>query len=130
MASNPTRTLDLAAGLLTIHRLSPDQPLPPALPGLAWYSVTRTAEEVSIVAPADFALESERQEPGWRRISVRGPLDFSDTGILAGIAAPLAEAGVSIFVLSTFDTDHILVRDRQLALARKTLTEAGYPWRT
>ena len=130
MALNPTLTLELADGHLTIHRLPADRPLPAKVSELSWVSISRTPDELSIVAPADFDLPSERRETGWRRLTVRGPLDFDDTGILAGLSGPLAAAGVSIFVISTFDTDHLLVRDSQVALARRTLEEAGYLWRT
>ena len=65
-------------------------------------------------------------EDGWRAFKVLGPLDFSLTGILSAIAAPLAEAGISIFALSTYDTDYVLVRAHALDSACAVLSAAGY----
>ena len=62
----------------------------------------------------------------WRAIRVAGPLDFELTGILSSIAAPLAECGVSIFALSTYDTDYVLVREESLDRAVAALTAAGH----
>ncbi len=88
-------------------------------------SVSRTAEELSIVCPeprvpAAIAGES-RVERGWRAFKVEGPLDFALTGILARLSGCLAEAGVSIFAISTFDTDYLLVREAQFAMASTAL---------
>ncbi|HEY0836909.1 MAG TPA: ACT domain-containing protein [Azospirillum sp.] len=84
-------------------------------------SVTRTAEELSVVCPEHRVPEGVRAERGWRAFKVDGPLDFALTGILAGLAAPLADAGVSIFALSTFDTDYLLVRAPDVERAVTTL---------
>lgn len=91
-----------------------------------FFSVTRTADELSIVCPEGDAPEGARVESGWRAIKVEGTRDFSLTGILASISAPLAEAGVSIFALSTFDTDYFLVKEAKLGRARDVLSEAGH----
>ena len=68
-------------------------------------------------------IQSER---GWRALQVLGPLDFSLTGILAGLAGTLAQAEISLFAISTYDTDYILVRDANLADACQSLQAAGY----
>lgn len=65
-------------------------------------------------------------ERGFRIFEVAGPLDFSLTGVLAAIAAPLAQVGVSIFAISTFDTDYVLVREHDLAKAVEALRGAGH----
>ena len=65
-------------------------------------------------------------QTGWRCFSVAGPLDFSLTGIIASLSVPLAEAGIPIFTISTFDTDHILIRDHQVNHAIKILETAGH----
>ncbi len=62
----------------------------------------------------------------WALISVSGPLDFSLVGILESLLAPLASAGVSVFTVSTFDTDHVLVRDGDLERALSALRAAGH----
>jgi hypothetical protein len=67
-----------------------------------------------------------RAERGWRAFKVEGPLDFSLTGILSRIAAPLTDAGVSIFAISTFDTDYVLVRESALEKAKRALTDSGH----
>lgn len=73
-------------------------------------SVTRTAGELSVVCPEHRVPDGVRAERGWRAFKVDGPLDFAATGILAGLAVPLADAGIPIFAVSTFDTDTLLVR--------------------
>ena len=64
--------------------------------------------------------------PGWRWLRVIGPLDLSEIGILASIAAPLARAEIPIFVVSSFETDHLLIRAPRLEAARQALEEAGW----
>jgi len=65
-------------------------------------------------------------EKGWRCLRVEGPLDFSLTGILASLAAPLSAAGISIFAISTYDTDYLLVKEEQLGSAINTLRQYGH----
>src|SRR4051812_26318146 len=81
-------------------------------------AVVRTAHELSGVCDADAApADATVIEPGWAVLAVVGPLDLSLTGVLASISRPLADAGVSIFAVSTFDTDYILVRRADVATA-------------
>ena len=65
-------------------------------------------------------------EPGWRALQVDGPLDFMLTGVLASLALPLADAGISIFAISSYDTDYVLVKQDKLAGAIDTLRKAGH----
>ena len=67
-----------------------------------------------------------RAEPGWRCVKVIGPLNFGLTGILVSVASPLAEAGVSVFALSTYDTDYFLLRQADLTTAKRILAEEGH----
>ena len=67
-----------------------------------------------------------RAQRGWRALAVEGPLDFALTGVLAAVAVPLAEAGISIFAVSTYDTDYVLVRADRLADAVAALRGAGH----
>ncbi len=110
---------------LAVCRLVPDAALPD---WLSWTggltAVCRTAEELSLVCREDELPEGVRAERGWRAFKVGGPLDFALTGILAGLAAPLAEAGISIFAISTFDTDYLLVRAADLERAREVLAKS------
>jgi hypothetical protein len=119
-------TLSLLPGILAVCRLERDAPIPAwalqAGPHQSLVSVTRTSEELSIVCAQDLLPPGARAERGFRAFKVAGPLDFSLTGVLASLTTPLAEAGVSVFAVSTFDTDYLLVREVQLAAARKTLS--------
>jgi hypothetical protein len=118
-------SLRTLAGELAVCRLPTDAPAPAPGAGALW-SVTRTADELSIVCPVADAPAGAEVEGGWRALKVAGPLDFALTGILAAIAAPLAEAGVSIFAVSTYDTDYVLVRDAALPAAAAALRRAGH----
>jgi hypothetical protein len=89
-------------------------------------SVTRTAEETSIVCAAARIPARVRAERGWRALRVRGPLSFDLTGVLASVLAPLAVAQVPVFALSTYDTDHVLVRASDLGRAVEALVAAGH----
>jgi uncharacterized protein len=89
-------------------------------------SITRTPDELSVVCAEEAVPAGVRAEHGFRCLSVVGPLDFSATGILASFASPLAEAGVSVFVVSTFDTDLVLVRQALLSQAVAVLRAAGH----
>ncbi|WP_412070354.1 ACT domain-containing protein [Rubrivirga sp. IMCC43871] len=119
-------TLDLLPGRLAVCRLTPDAPLADWMATGAVSSITRTPAELSVVCAESAVPPDAVAERGWRVLAVRGPLDFALTGILAGLATPLAEAGVSIFALSTYDTDVLLVRDRQLGEAVAALRAAGH----
>ena len=119
-------SLRVLAGELAICRLPADAPAP-ALPARApLFAIARTADELSIVCPAADAPPDARVEPGWRALQVAGPLDFALTGVLAAIAQPLAQAGISIFATSTYDTDYVLVREIALDAAVEALRQAGY----
>jgi hypothetical protein len=110
---------------LAICRLAPDAEGPAWARG-GFCSLTRTGEELSIVCPGDSVPADVRAEHGFRALKVCGPLDFSLTGVLASLAVPLARAGISIFALSTYDTDYILVRGEQLAAALTVLRDAEH----
>lgn len=123
----PILTLDLLPGVCAVCRLHPAAELPPwaLVPGpLA--SITRTPEELSVVCAEDAVPPGIRSEGGWRVLKVRGPLAFSLTGILAALAAPLARSAVSLFAVSTYDTDYLLVRQGQLEEALGALRAEGH----
>jgi uncharacterized protein len=114
-------------GALAVARLEPDAPLPAwAQPGGALHAVVRTAAETTVVCAQDAVPAGVRAERGFRALAVAGPLDFALTGVLAGLALPLARAGVSIFAVSTYDTDHVLVREDRLEDAVAALRAAGH----
>lgn len=112
--------------VFAVARLEASQPIPAwATHGNLW-SVARTAEELSLVCRASDVPAGIRAERGWRCLRVAGPLDFALTGVLASIAAPLAAAQVSIFAVSTYDTDYILVPEPRLPEAVASLRAAGH----
>ncbi len=123
--------LVLEPAALAVVRLPADAPVP-AWAGLdaptsaAAVSVTRTAFELSIVAPAERFPPDARAEGPFRACRVRGALDFAQVGVIAALAAPLAAAGIPIFVLSTFDTDVLLVPADRIAAAVGALEAAGH----
>jgi hypothetical protein len=114
-------TIDLA-----VCRLPADAPLPPEMDRLPFFACTRTPDELSIIVPEDRVPPDWQCEPGWRALKVAGPLDFSLVGVLHSLTAPLARAGISLFALSTYDTDYILVRRHDLSRALAVLSAAGH----
>jgi hypothetical protein len=121
--------IDVQPGEYTVARLAADAPVPGALLEVAepvLVSVTRTPSELSIICPAGLAPEGASVEPGWRLLTVRGPLAFTLTGIIAALASELAAAGVALFSLSTFDTDHVLVKACDLDRAVAALRASGH----
>lgn len=119
--------IEVAAAEYTVVRLPAGSGIPAGLAAASGVvSVTSTPQEVSIVCPSEVAPEAERSEPGWRLLTVSGPLEFTLTGIIANLAGALAAAGVALFALSTFDTDHLLVKAGDLARATAALREAGH----
>ena len=113
-------------GELAVCRLAPDAPIPDIAGNAELVSFTRTRAELSVVCPTEAAPQGATVEPGWRALGVVGPLDFALTGILASLAGPLAAAGVSIFAISTYDTDYVLVRAERLDAAIEALRAAGH----
>ena len=89
-------------------------------------SVTRTPEELSVVCSQRQVPNGVRHKGGWRALAVAGPLDFAMTGVLASLATPLADAGVSIFAIATFDTDWLLVQAIDLERTVQVLETAGH----
>ena len=89
-------------------------------------SVTRTPAELSIICSEECVPGDVRSESGWRCLRVVGPLEFSMVGVIASLTGVLADAGLSVFVVSTFDTDCLLVKQADLDTAVKSLTSAGH----
>ena len=90
-----------------------------------FYSVTRTAEEVSLVCREDLLPAGFPVEKNFRLFKVEGPLDFSLTGILATLLQPLADAGIAVFTISTYDTDYLLIKAERLSAAISALSKAA-----
>jgi hypothetical protein len=110
----------------TIYRLETDTHIPKSVFDSSFYFISKTDEELSIVVPDTVKIEQGRSDPDWRALKVAGPLDFSLTGILSEISTILAEEKISIFAISTFDTDYILVKSGSLKQAKTALAAAGH----
>jgi len=104
--------------------LPPDAAWPATAAG-SLFSITRTADELSVVCPEDDTPPGARVERGWRALKLQGPIPFAEVGVLSSIAGALAGAGLSLFALSTYDTDYVLVKERDLAAALDALRTAG-----
>lgn len=118
--------LDLLSASYAVCRLSSGLPVPAWAEKGDLVSITRTTEELSIVCPQDQVPDGIRSERDFRVLKIRGPLDFTLVGVLAGLAGPLAEAGISLFALSTFDTDYLLVKQDNLGRAAEILIREGH----
>jgi len=122
---NPKLGLSILPETLAICRLEKHVRIPGWALGGNFVSITRTSAELSIVCPQTQVPEGVKQDTGWRCLKVEGHLDLSSTGILASLTTPLAREGISVFVVSTYDTDYLLVKDRQLEKAVRVLKENG-----
>jgi hypothetical protein len=118
--------LELLAGRYAVVRLDPGERLPDWAGGGPFVSITRTDAELSVVCPQEAVPPGAQAERGWRCLRVAGPLGFGMTGILASLAGPLASSGVSIFVVSTYDTDYVMVQERDLDRGVDALARAGH----
>ncbi|KNE63413.1 amino acid-binding ACT domain-containing protein [Allomyces macrogynus ATCC 38327] len=114
-----------------IHRLPPATPVPRSVLDLLWFTVSRTHDELSLLVPTSYQLQVDagidhRIETPYRAFQIVGTLDFSLVGILADVATILKAVGIPIFVISTYDTDYVLVRADRADAARTNLVAAGH----
>jgi hypothetical protein len=119
-------TLVPVAGTLAVCKLPPDAPPPSWADGGPLVSITRTADELSVICRQDAVPKGVPCERGWRCLRVGGSLDFALVGVLASLVGPLAGAGLSVFVLSTFDTDYLLVKEQDFGPAVDVLRRHGH----
>ena len=110
----------------SIYRFSPTTEVPPRIFNEPYFWIGKTDEELSIVCDAKLRLRGGQCNPGWTCFKILGPLDLSEIGILSELSTILASSKISIFALSTFDTDYILVKTENLAKATRTLMDNGY----
>ena len=125
MSVRPTLTLHLLPETFAVCQLPAGAPAPEWLTGTL-VSVTRTPEELSIVCEERYVPQDVRHQGDFRCLKVTGPLDFATTGVIAALAGPLADAGISLFPLGTYDTDYLLVRRADLERATATLRGTGH----
>jgi hypothetical protein len=127
VAQTPRLNLRLSEGRYSVCRLGAAEKTPAwATKAKGLSSVTRTADELSVVC-AEAAVPAGTQcETGWRIFQIKGPLDFSLVGILVSVTQPLADAKVSIFSISTYDTDYVCVKEADLEKSIGAITAAGH----
>ena len=118
--------VSLRPGRYAVCRLPAADPLPPWAVQGPFFSVTRTPAELSVVCDMTAVPPGVQAEPDWRVLAVQGPLDFELTGIIARLSGHLAAAAISVFVVSTYDTDYVLVREADVRRAVAVLRDAGY----
>ena len=122
-----THYFSVLSDMCAVARLRADEPVPTwALSAPGFVSITRTADELSVACRAADVPPECRAERGWVIIKLHGPFPFAQVGVLESFAVPLAQAGISIFAVSTFDTDYILVKAAQIETAVAALEGAGH----
>jgi hypothetical protein len=125
-ASTRHLELSLLPQRFAISRLAAGSPIPAWATQGPFFSATRTGDELSVVTELSLVPLGIQSQPGWRVLKVRGPFVFSEIGVLASLATPLAEAKISLFAVSTFDTDYLLVASETLSAAIAALEQAGH----
>lgn len=123
---NVALRLSVLEDRLAICRLEPDSEVPDWATEAGFFSVTRTPDELSIVCTEGNVPNEVQFETGWRALVVEGPLDFSLVGVLVSLLEPLAEAGISVFAVSTYDTDYVMVNEDHLDFAIAALRDNGH----
>ncbi len=118
--------LDLLPKRYAICRLPTGTARPERPENSSLFVVVHTPEELTIVVEEGSAPSGSQMDTGWRALRVRGPLDLSLIGVLSSLAAPLAKAAVGIFVVSSFDTDYVLIREDSLERGVSALVRAGH----
>lgn len=119
-------TMELMKGLYGVCRLNSDEVLPEWAFQGSFYSITKTSDELSVVCSQENIPKGIMCERDWRILRIIGPLDFSLIGILSSISTILAKKGISIFAVSTYDTDYILVKDKDTGYAIEALSAQKY----
>lgn len=126
MEGNSKLNLVLLADTYAVCRLDPRIPIPAWAFAGGFSSVTRSDDELSIVCPRRVVPEGIVSHDGWRCFKVEGPLDFSMTGVISTLSMPLASAGISIFVVATYETDYLLVPQQMTEDAMQLWAKQGH----
>jgi hypothetical protein len=118
--------LSLLLNPYVILKLTADAEIPAWAMNGEFFSVTRTSDELSIVTAFKNVPTQMNRESKWRVLKVHGPFALNEVGVLATLAAPLSKAAISIFVISTYDTDYLLINEQQCGAAISTLENEGH----
>ena len=124
--SEITLTMKLLKGKYGVCRLDKTDLIPEWAQKSDFFSITRTLDELSVVCAEENIPNYIKCEKDWRILKIEGPLDFSLIGILASISTILAKKRISIFAISTYDTDYILVKNKDINSAIMALVNEGY----
>jgi hypothetical protein len=119
-------TLQALAGSYAISRLAPESPIPPWADGTGFVSISRSSEELSIVCLHSRVPGDTQTDAGWTAMRFLGPFAFGETGIVLSVVRPLSEGGLGVFVVSTFDGDHLLLKTADMPQALALLLQAGH----
>ncbi|GFP75321.1 ACT domain-containing protein [Clostridium fungisolvens] len=119
-------TMRLLRDKYGVCRLDKNEIIPSWAQNGEFFSITKTADELSIVCDEDNIPDNIKCEKDWNILKIEGPLDFSLIGILSSISSILADKGISIFAVSTYDTDYILIKNKDIDKAVKSLIEERY----
>jgi hypothetical protein len=112
------RTLSVLPERFAICRLAPETPIPhwATSSEATFLSITRTPDELSIMCPQQHVPAGVTADTDWRCLKLEGPFDLDEPGVLAALVMPLAQAGISVFAVATYDTDYLLVNHLELAV--------------
>ena len=119
----------ILGGTYQIAKLPPNDAIPPQVLAQAFYTVSKTRDELSVIAPDDVPIPCECCEKGWNILQFVESMDFSLVGVMARIAAVLAKSGISLCAVATYSTDYVLIKNEKLEIARRALEDAGYALR-
>jgi len=113
-------------GAFSIHRFQSSTEIPREVLKSSFFAICKTDEELSVVCPEELILTGSKCNSGWAGIKIVGPLDLDEVGVIAGVSRILSVYRISIFAVSTYDTDYIFVKDHNLKRAVSALKNAGY----
>jgi hypothetical protein len=127
MIAEPRRfSLKEVKGRFAICKLAPDDSVPTWATSDGFFSITRTGDELSIVCAESHVPGDVRCERDWQCLRVVGSMAFTEIGVLASLIAPLAAARISVFAISTFDTDYLLVKAKDWTATLVELKHVGH----
>src|ERR1700691_480920 len=118
-------SLNLLPDIFAICRLEANAVVPSWATAVEFFSITRTAEELSIVCLQSHVPDGIKCERDFRCFQVAGPIPFTTVGVLTSLVQPLADAAISVFAISTFDTDYMLVKAADLGRTIQALEQKG-----
>ncbi|MEJ8309288.1 ACT domain-containing protein [Agrobacterium larrymoorei] len=122
----PAINLRIVSGTYSVARLAPDASIPQWFNGTGFSAMVRSDDELTLVCLQDRVPQEVEAEPNWRCFRSLGPIPFNATGILQSLIQPISEQGIGVFVLCTFDGEHILVPEKEGDRAARLLEEAGH----